>query len=216
MEKLDLTKKHKTYFTADTKPEVVEVETAQYLSVSGKGDPSEKLFSENIQALYSTAYAVKFMHKRSGTDFIVSRLEGLWWFDEDKFGYPSLSEVPLRVPRAEWEYRLLIRLPDYVSNEDVQAGISTALAKKRIPNITGVGLFTMCEGTSVQMLHKGPFTAEPETLRQMNEFMKINRLTKNGPHHEIYLSDFNKTAQEKLRTILRAPVKHIADQVYAI
>jgi hypothetical protein len=65
----------------------------------------------------------------------------------------------------------------------------------------------MTEGKCVQMLHTGPYTTEPETLLQMNVFIKSNKLGKNGLHHEIYLSDFRTTAPEKLKTILREPVR---------
>jgi len=206
MEKLDLTKRYKAYYAAKPKPEIVEIEPAQFLSISGKGDPSDEGFSRKIQALYTVAYGIKFYFKSSGKDFVVPKLEGLWWYDADRFGRPSMADTPLKVPRSEWEYRLLIRMPDFVAGKDVDTGIATAIAKKQLPFVDAVKFYELTEGRSVQMLHTGPFETEPVTLQEMNAFMEKEGLVKNGLHHEIYLSDFNKTTPEKLKTILRAPV----------
>lgn len=207
MEKLDLTKKYKPYFTAKEKPEFVDIEQAQFISITGKGDPSEQLFSEKIQALHSTAYALKFIHKAQGQDFTVSKLEGLWTFDEKKYGQPSITEASVKVPRSEWEYRLLIRMPDYVKKGDQEAAVATVLKKKGIELVKEIEFYTMAEGNSVQMLHVGPFSTEPKTLKIMEKFMQEHQLKKNGLHHEIYLSGFTKTEPNKLKTILREPVK---------
>lgn len=207
MEKLDLIKKYKSYFTAKKIPQIIEIDTANYLSILGKGDPSDKLFIENIQALYATAYTVKFIYKALGKDFIVSKLEGLWWFDEKKFGNYSIMEAAVKIPRNEWEYRLLIRIPTYVINEEIQKAIQTVISKKKLNLAHNIEYFEMKEGKAVQILHIGPFTNEPDTLQQVDIFMKANNFSKNGLHHEIYLSDFNKTDPDKLKTILREPVK---------
>ena len=82
MKKLDLTKQYKSYFTAKTQPELIDVETANFVSITGKGDPSQPAFTERIEALYPVAYAIKFDFKANGKDFIVSKLQGQWWFDE--------------------------------------------------------------------------------------------------------------------------------------
>ena len=207
MEKLDLSKKYKTYFTAKTKPEIVEIEPAQFISIAGKGDPSDKLFADKIEALYSTAYTLKFTYKAKGKDFGVSKLEGLWWFDEKKFAGKTIVNASVEVPRSEWEYRLLIMLPDFINNHhDLEKAKETIIAKKGIQLVRQIEYFTMNEGKSVQMLHVGPFSAEPETLQQIGNFMGANKLNRNGLHHEIYLSDFRKTSPEKLKTILREPV----------
>lgn len=207
MEKLNLTQQYKTYFTSKTAPEIVEIEPAQFLSLTGKGDPSEKSFSEKIQALYTVAYAIKFMCKQLDKDFTVSKLEGLWWYDESKFENVSMEEAPKVIARSEWEYRLLIRMPDYVTENDVNRGIETAFAKKKLELVKEIEFFRMNEGKSVQMLHVGPFSKEVETLQEMKKLIEENRFQKNGLHHEIYLSDFNRTAPDKLKTILREPVK---------
>jgi hypothetical protein len=206
MSKLDLAVKYKNYYTAKAEPELVNIEAAQFLSITGKGNPSGKTFAEKIQALYSTAYAIKFNSKAKGQDFTVARLEGIWWFDEKKFDGLSMNEAPTKVPRSEWEYRLLIRLPHFISKEDVEAGIRKVIDKKQLFLANEIVLYIMEEGKSVQMLHIGPFDKEPETLYRINEFIKANKLSRNGLHHEIYLSDFRKVPPGKMRTILREPV----------
>lgn len=206
MEKLDLTKKYKTYFTAKTKPELVNIEKAQFLSILGKGDPSGKAFADNIEALYSTAYAVKFDCKAQGHDFVVSKLEALWWYDEKKYTNKTIATA-VEVPRSEWEYRLLIRMPDVVKKKDLDKAKATVMGKKNIPLVQNIEFFAMMEGTCVQMLHVGPFSTEPETLLLMNAFIEKNKFGRNGLHHEIYLSDFRKTEPHKLKTILREPVR---------
>lgn len=207
MEKLDLTKQYKSYFTAKPKPELVKIEQAQFLSITGKGDPSDEKFAKKIQALYTTAYSIKFTYKALQKDFVVSKLEALWWFDEKKYENISITDAPLKIPREQWEYRLLIRLPDYVTNEDVVKGVEIASVKKGILLAKEVELFKMNEGNCVQILHVGPFATEIESLTKIANFSTTNNLLKNGLHHEIYLSDFRKTPAEKLKTILREPVK---------
>lgn len=206
MSKLDLTKNYKAYYTAKTKPELVNIEPAQFISITGKGDPAGKDFSDRIQALYTVAYTIKFIFKAQDKDFTVPKLEALWWFDEKKFGQPSMAEAPLKIPRSEWEYRLLIRLPHFVSEKEVVEAKKIVLPKKQLTLANEVALFKMEEGKCVQMLHIGPFDKEPETLTKMFEFISSQQLGKNGLHHEIYLSDFRKVPPEKLKTILREPV----------
>lgn len=118
-----------------------------------------------------------------------------------------MDEAPTAIPRSDWEYRLMIRLPEYVGEADVNQAVEEVVAKKEIGLAREVGLHTLHEGKCVQMLHVGPFEKEPETLAQIGAFCKERGLQQNGLHHEIYLSDFRKTAPEKLKTILREPVK---------
>jgi hypothetical protein len=205
MKKVDLTKTDKAYYTAKTEPHIVEIGACRYLSIVGKGDPSEEMFSKNIAALYSTAYTIKFQMKEKQMDFVVPKLEGLWWFDEIRFPNQTIESSAVEVPRSEWEYRLLIRIPDFVTKEDVESGKELALKKKKDVKVKDVEYLEMNEGTSVQMMHIGPFSTERESLRQIEAFMNGHHLKRGGHHHEIYLSDFRKTAPDKLKTILREP-----------
>ena len=111
MKKLDLTKKYSAYFNAKTKPELVDIGKAQFISICGKGDPSDKPFVNRIETLYPAAYAIKFACKEKGKDFIVSKLEGLWWYDEHLFPGNSITNAPVDIPRSAWEYRLLSECP---------------------------------------------------------------------------------------------------------
>lgn len=207
MQKLDLAKKYKAYYTAKPIPEIVQIEKVRFVSITGKGDPSDVVFAGRVQALYTVAYSIKFVCKARGEDFIVPKLEALWWFDNEKYDVLTIEEAPAIIPRSEWEYRLLLRMPDFVSDKDIASAVTTAAAKKALAAIKEVTAFTLEEGNVVQILHIGPFDKEPETLKVLGEFMKTNRLQHNGLHHEIYLSDFRKTAPAKLKTILREPVK---------
>ncbi len=209
MEKIDLTKQYKPYYSAKTKPEIIEIESARYISICGKGDPSGEAFSADIQKLYPVAYAIKFACKALGKDFSVPKLEGLWWFDEKVFGAFTPAEAPQKVPRDAWEYRLLLRMPDFVDEKMVAAAAMSVASKKKIPGVERVQFFTLTEGKCIQMMHLGPYAEEPVTLQKIMEFSAANGLVKNGLHHEIYLSDFRKTAPEDLKTILREPVRSI-------
>lgn len=207
MDKLDLAKTDKVYYTAKIKPEILHIEKTNYISIIGKGDPSGKEFSEKIQALYATAYVIKFMLKAVNNDFVVPKLEALWSFDDKKYKDISMDEAPVKIPRSEWNYRIMIRMPDFVTREQTKAAIDTAANKKLIELAKAIEFYEMTEGKVVQILHVGPFENEPQTLKKIQEFTTKNNLQKNGLHHEIYLSDFRKTSPEKLKTILREPVK---------
>lgn len=206
MEKLDLTKKYKTYYNAASKPEIVDIGPARYLSLTGSGDPSGEDFANRVGALYPVAYAIKFRCKARGNDFTVAKLEGQWWFDHAAHPGLTMADAPAKVPRSEWSYRLLIRLPDFVTDEDIAAGIAAA-KEKGVSLAADIQPFEMHEGKSLQMMHKGAFSREGETLAVMHDYMVAHNLTHNGLHHEIYLSDFRKTAEDKLKTILREPIK---------
>lgn len=208
MEKLDLSKTYKSYYKSKTTPEIVHFDAVNYLSITGIGDPSSEEFAQKIAALYPVAYTIKFECKALGKDFVVPKLEGLWSFDLEKYEGITMENAPKKIPRSEWLYRLLIRMPDFVNEEMVQKAITQVKSKKgELPFINELTFHTMNEGKCVQILHIGSFDKEPESLAKIQAFCKEHGFQKNGEHHEIYLSDFRKTAPEKLRTILREPVR---------
>jgi hypothetical protein len=213
MKKLDLKKKYTSYYNASKEPEVVDLKAASFLSITGKGDPSSAGFTIAIQALYATAYKLKFMHKTNGQDFVVPSLEALWWFDMDKYSGLSMTTAPEVVPRSEWEYQLLIRMPEFVQDEEVSLAREQAFRKKKLAEIEQVRFEQLHEGLCVQLLHVGPFSEEGESLKKLEAFMKANRLEHNGHHHEVYLSNFNRTPPAQLRTILREPVRKIEESL---
>ncbi|CAN7225232.1 GyrI-like domain-containing protein [Paenibacillus sp. LjRoot153] len=203
MEKLDLAKAYKPYYTAPTKPELVVFEPISYVTIVGKGDPNGAAFANATEALYTVAYGVKGHYKKLEKDFTVAKLEGQWWVDGD-------PRTALEVSREEWHWKLLIRMPTYVSAEIVEEARSAAMAKKKeLKVIADVGYETLHEGLCVQMLHVGPYATEPETLAQMEHFISQEQLSYRGLHHEIYLSDPRKIDPAKMKTILRYPVQAI-------
>lgn len=207
MGKLNLTRHYKSYYTAASYPEIKEIEAARYLSVAGRGDPSEKAYANDLGALYSIAYGVKFICKAEDNDFVVGKLEGLWNYDEEKYAGVSMAEAPLKIPRSEWNYRMLIRIPDFVAQKHVNTAIHNAVTRKGLLLAEKVTVFDLPAQKVVQMLHLGPFDQEHKTLLQIKGFIDSAQLQRDGLHHEIYLNDFNRTAGENLKTILREPVK---------
>lgn len=203
--KLDLSKEYKSYYTSTTTPEQVEFGAIRYLSVCGKGDPDGDLFKQCIEVLYSAAYFIKF-HYKAEQDFIVPKLEGLWWYDIEKFKHVSMANTALEIPRSEWEFRLLLRMPEFVEEVILEKAILQLKSKKQIEAFFGLDFFYLNEGLCMQILHVGPFSEEPVTLKILWEAIQRKGFAQNGLHHEIYLSDFRKTPPEKLKTILREPV----------
>jgi len=132
-------------------------------------------------------------------DFAVPKLDGLWWVNSEKNA--------LGVPKSEWYWKLLIRMPDFVTAENIEQAKIDVIKKKGIEKINDIQFEKITEGKCIQIMHIGPYSTEPETINQMKEFMIKKGLVENGLHHEIYLSDPRKTAPEKMKTILRQPVK---------
>ena len=197
--KLDFAKEYKQYYTAKNNPVVVEFDKIPYLSIEGKGKPAGETFTKAVEALYPLAYGVKNICKKQGQDFGVPKLEGLWWV---KSNQPALE-----VPRSEWYWKLLIRMPDFATSEIVKNAKEKVFKKKGLDLIKEIKFETIDEGKCVQIMHIGPYATEPETIQKMKDFMKENNFNENGLHHEIYLSDPRKTVPEKMKTILRQPIK---------
>ena len=197
--KLDLKKEHKTYYKAKTIPEVVEFGEIPFLTIEGKGEPGGKEFTSKVEALYSLAYGVKNLCKKQGKDFVVPNLEGIWWVESDK---PALE-----VPRGEWLWKLLIRMPEFVTSEIVEKAKVEVIKRRGIELVDEIKFEKLTEGKCVQVLHIGPYSTEPESLAKMRKLMEEKNLVENGLHHEIYLSDPRRVPEEKWKTILRQPVK---------
>ena len=197
--KFDFEKEYKHYYTAKTTPAVVEFGKVSYLAIEGKGEPAGEVFTKAVEALYPLAYGVKNICKKQGKDFGVPKLEGLWWVKSNK--------PPLDVPRSEWYWKLLIRMPDFATSEIIKNAKEEVFKKKGLDLIKKIKFETMNEAKSVQIMHIGPYATEPETIQKMKDFMRENSYTENGLHHEIYLSDPRKAVPEKMKTILRQPIK---------
>lgn len=200
-EKLDLYKEHRADYVASKKaPALVDVSPARYLTVTGQGEPGGEEFDAKVGALYSVAFTIKMTRKFAGLgDYKVCQLEGLWWG-------PGEGDF-FHQPRDQWCWKLLIRVPDFITSADLNEAKQALEAKGKPPEFNEVKLESIKEGPCVQMLHIGPYSAEGETIGIMQEFAGENAVSFHGRHHEIYLSDPRRVPPERLRTILRHPVR---------
>jgi hypothetical protein len=204
VDKYDIKVAQKTlYAPSSTDFVIVDVPPMQYLAIDGSGDPNASPeYAAAIEALYPVAYALKFTSKNAlGRDFVVGPLEGLWRA-ADMSAYT-------RGDRDAWEWTLLVHQPDWITAEMVADAVGAMTAKKKGGTaLDHLRLLTVDEGRSVQILHIGSYAAEAPTLARLHdEYMPAHGLTFNGDHHEIYLSDVRRTAPEKLKTVLRQPVR---------
>jgi len=197
--KVDLYKEFKSEYVTPKQPVFVVVGPAKYLSIIGQGAPGGERFRSHISALYAVAFTLKMAEKFAGHDYKVCHLEGQWWAGD---GSDFRSHQP-----KEWQWRLLIRVPEFVTQTEVEAAIKTVIAKGKSTVASEVKLEELTEGRCVQMLHTGPYAAEKATIEKMNAWAEGNGAQLRGPHHEIYLSDPNRVPPERLRTILRYPVE---------
>ncbi|MCZ7438231.1 GyrI-like domain-containing protein [Micromonospora sp. WMMC241] len=180
----------------------VDVPDMRYLMVDGHGDPNTSpAFTEAIEALYPTAYKLKFASKRDlGRDYVVPPLEGLWWADD-------MASFTTARHKARWHWTLMLMVPDWIDESMVAAAVAQAAARDRPARLDDVRLRVLSEGRCVQTLHVGSFDDEADVLARLHhEYLPANRLRMTGDHHEIYLSDFRRVAPERRRTILRQPV----------
>lgn len=197
-QKVDLFREHRDEYVMATTPTEVRVGPGRYLTVSGTGGPQGAEFQGKLGALYGCAYTIKFTQKRTrGRDFKVGVLEGLWWFG--KSGAFAAGKAA-----RDWRWKLLIRVPEFVTPRDLHAALETI--KEKRGTAEKVALETIREGRSVQMLHVGAYRDEPRTVAAMDELVRAKGLHYRGAHHEIYLSDPRRVPPERLRTILRHPV----------
>ena len=198
--KLDLHQLYAAEYAAPRTPAIVATKPARYLSAAGSGDPSGPAFGEKAGALYAVAYAVKMARKRAGRDFKVAGLEGLWWG-------VGVSRWMIEADPGKWRWKVLIRMPAFVTAAEVVAAKRQLLARGKPKAIGRVALERLAEGRCVQVLHVGPYMDEGPTLDAMLAFAKAQGLKFSGKHHEIYLSDPQRVRPAKLRTILRHPVR---------
>ena len=186
---------------------VVEVPPMRVLAIDGHGDPNTApAYAAAVQALYSVSYALKFLSKRElGRDLVVAPLEGLWRAD-DPASFVTRD-------KSAWSWTMLIVQPEWIDDGHLEVARGRALAKapgELGATIEALELRTLHEGRCVQILHLGSYDAEGPTLARLHdEYLPEHGLTFAGDHHEIYLSDARRTAPEKLRTVLRQPVRPV-------
>lgn len=186
---------------------MIIVPEQKFFMISGKGNPNDEEFSEKIGVLYSLAYAVRMMPKHGYTpdgyyEYTVYPLEGVWDLTEE-------GKQSNKLNKDELIYTIMIRQPDFVTQEVVNKAFENVRKKKNHPLLDEVIFQTMEDGLSVQMMHIGSYDDEPQSFEQMKKFIKENNLEKTSLiHREIYLTDARKTEISKLKTVLRYKVEH--------
>ena len=207
MVKNTLLEKLNNYKNVTMEPETAEVDIATYISVTGHGSFTEQIFYSRISVLFEVANDLKELFASSEKSYDGVILECLYWFDEKKYGFVGISEIWSKVSLDELNYRLLIRVPEFITVTDVEKAKNN-LKSQYSEIVTKVELFKIKEGKCVQALHEGPFENEEYTLNRIEQYAETQGLVKNGYHHEIYLVNFAKEKNKnKYRTILREPVK---------
>src|SRR5690606_20350552 len=203
VEKYDIKVAHRELYAPKGRDfHIVEVPPLTYLAVDGSGDPNTSpQYAAAVEALYTLAYTTKARSRtRHGRDFVVAPLEGLWRAED--------MSAFVRRDKAAWRWTLPLALPDWVTGDDVEAARADARRKKDLPALDRVTVRTLTEGTSVQILHIGPYDDEGPTIERLHRtYLPEHGLVPDGDHHEIYLSDPRRTAPARLRTILRQPVR---------
>jgi len=203
--KYEWRKQEKNLYGVKQTPIIVEVPKQKFILIKGKGNPNETDFSDRISALYSVAYAIKMLFKNAMknktdseiTDFTVYPLEGLWKKVDGK-----------ELDKSKLEYTLMIKQPDFITQEIFTEALENVKKKKPNALYDEMSFREIKEGKSIQILHVGSYDDEPKSFEQMNEFVRKLNLTRIGDfHREIYLSNKNRTSEEKQKTILRYSVK---------
>ena len=207
MSTLDLRKQLKSFYTPSPKKvEVVDVPAFQFIMIDGRIEPgmgpgTSPGFHEAMQALYGSAYTLKFMckkRKEDPVDFPVMALEGLWWVEDGQF---SITR------KDNWVYTVMILQPDFITQALFQEALHQLKKKKGDqPAFSRLRLETFTEGLSLQIMHVGPYDTEPTSVAVMDAFALEHGYVKIGKHHEIYMGDPLRADPEKLKTILRHPI----------
>jgi hypothetical protein len=180
---------------------IVTVPKLNFLMIDGHGDPNtSQEYKASIEALFSLAYAIKFeVKKKFGIDYGVMPLEGLWWVEDmTKFSVDD---------KSSWDWTMMMMQPEYVTPDLVEAMRVQVRKKKNLVLLSDIRFEPYVEGVSVQLMHIGPFSAEGPNIARMHAFAKEEGYELAGKHHEIYLNDFRKTVPERLKTVLRQPIR---------
>lgn len=203
MTKIDLKKEMKQVYSPFAKEvSIVEVPPMSYLMIDGEGNPNtSQEYMDSIEALYAVSYALKFLSKKGAnpTDYVVMPLEGLWWAD-------NMAEFSLE-NKDTWKWTSMIVQPSFVTEAMVSQALEQVEKKKGLTALSRMRFEKYDEGPSAQIMHIGPYTAETPTICKLHKFIEDNGYSSRGKHHEIYLSDPRKAALEKLKTIIRQPIK---------
>jgi len=209
MEKVDFKKTYKDLYMAKDKPVIVEVPTMNFIAIEGTGSPQNEAYQKAVQALYSLSYTIKMSYKSDIKidgyfDYVVPPLEGLWSISDSQ-------ETGSTVDLSNAKWKSMIMQPQFVNEKVFEWAMTEVRRKKPEVDINDAQLFTFNEGLCVQILHVGPYKDEDRSIIKLYTFMEENGylldINETRQHHEIYISDPSKAAPDKLKTILRLPVK---------
>ena len=205
----DYKKEYKEFYLPKKKPEIVTVPKMNYIAVKGCGDPNKEdgEYKNSISILYALAFTIKMSkltdYRIEGYfDYVVPPLEGFWW---------QQGAMQIDYSRKDtFQWISVIRLPDFVSEKDFNWAKQQVKTKKGI-DCSNAQFLTIEEGLCVQIMHIGSYDDEPDTITLMDKFIKengyINDFSNTRMHHEIYLSDARRVAPEKLKTVIRHPIR---------
>lgn len=215
MEKIDYKKKYKELYLPKTSPMEILVPKMNFIMVDGKGDPNDKdgEYPKAIELLYALSYTIK-MNKEIKSkvegyfDYVVPPLEGLWWLEDDDMDFSK---------KHKYIWTSMIRQPEFVTKEIFELACNEVKKKKPNLDISKARFEAFNEGLCVQCMHIGPFDDEYKTTAKIDEYIKENNLIddicgvnedgKIKRHHEIYLSDPRRCSVEKMKTVVRHPVR---------
>lgn len=205
----DYKKEYKEFYQPSTKPTIVEIPPMNFVVVRGAGDPNEEggAYQAAIEVLYAVSYTIKMSHKGKRQiegyfPYVVPPLEGFWW-QEGVHGVDYTN-------KASFNWISVIRLPDFVSEEDLLWAKEEVVRKKKL-DCSVAEFITIREGLCVQAMHLGPYDDEPRTVAEMDKYLEEqgyeNDFSDTRMHHEIYLSDPRKVMPDKYRTVIRHPIR---------
>jgi hypothetical protein len=200
MKTIDFKKEYRECYTAKAMPSIVEVPPLQYLMADGSGNPNTSpRFPECISGLYPVAYTLRFAIKaEEEVAYSVMPLQGLWWLPDGDFDFSV---------KDRWIWTLMIMQPDYVTPDRFEAAREAAQKKDSLPIFDDLRLEVYDEGLAAQIMHIGPYADEAPNIEKLHAFIHDNGYSLRGKHHEIYIGDPNRSAPEKLKTIIRQPIK---------
>ena len=205
----DYKKEYKEFYLPSKAPGIVTVPAMNFLAVQGQGDPNEEngSYKQALGLLYAVAFTIKMSklgkHQLDGYfDYVVPPLEGLWWQN----GIQGVDYTR----KQDFQWISLIRLPEFVTKGAFDWAIQEATKKKQ-QDFSPVKFFSWEEGLCVQCMHLGPYDDEPATVAAMTKYAKAQGYASDfGPnrfHHEIYLSDVRRCKPERLKTVIRHPIR---------
>lgn len=209
----DFKKEYRDLYQPKTKPSIVEVPRMRFIAVEGSGDPNEEggAYKNAIGLLYGIAYTLKMSYKTDHAipgffEYVVPPLEGFWW-------QPGIQGVDYS-DKSSFNWVSAIRVPEFVTDAEFAWAVEAATAKKKL-DFSPVKLIEIEEGLCVQCMHIGPYDDEPATVAAMHEFVEsqgyVPDFTDERRHHEIYLSDPRKGDPAKMKTVVRHPIKEVAN-----